>query len=269
MIRILAAIAASLFWIGGADAADPVQVDLRLVFGVDVSRSVDQDEAVLQRQGYIDALIDPEVIAAITSGPHGRIAVSYFEWAGNGLIAPLVDWTLIDGEESARNLAAQLAALPLHSGRFTSISGAVLYAADLFGDTRFASDRKVIDLSGDGPNNHGPRVVLAREFAEVRGITVNGLPIINTNQQINGYPILEDLDIYYEECVITGLGAFVIVAKSFETFGAAIRRKLILEIAGKTPIKPPRIQLASSHEYDCLIGEKQLQEWLLKQGYLP
>jgi hypothetical protein len=255
-----------------ARAADTA-VDLELVLAVDVSGSIDPDEAVLQRQGYLAALTSPEVIAAITGGPHGRVAMTYVEWAGvtwlgseqNRVVA---DWHLVDGEDSALAFARKIAAADFIGGRRTSISGVIRYVMPLFEGNGFTGTRQIIDISGDGPNNNGAPVLLARDDAILAGIGINGLAILNDGPGPLGYPVLEDLDIYYEECVIAGPGAFVLVADGLADFARAIRRKLVLEIARMVPVEPPSpVRRVSG--YDCRIGERQLQEWLLNNPFDP
>lgn len=250
---------------GPARAADTA-VDLELVLAVDVSGSIDPEEALLQRQGYLAALTSPEVIAAITGGPHGRVALTYVEWAGitwlgvdqNRVVA---GWHLVDGEESARVFAQKIAAADFIGGRRTSISGVIQYVMPMFEDNAFIGTRQVIDISGDGPNNNGAPVLRAREEALMAGIGINGLAILNDGPGPLGYPVLEDLDIYYEECVIAGPGAFVLVAEGLVDFARAIRRKLVLEIARRVPPEAaPSVRSVSG--YDCMIGERQLQDWL-------
>ena len=248
-----------------ARAAD-VAVDLELVLAVDVSGSIDPEEAVLQRQGYLAALTSPEVIAAITGGPHGRVALSYVEWAGitwlgaeqNRVVA---GWHLVDDEDSAHAFAQKIAAADFIGGRRTSISGVIRYVMPMFEDNGFAGTRQVIDISGDGPNNNGDPVLMARDDAVSAGVGINGLAILNDGPGPLGYPVLEDLDIYYEECVIAGPGAFVLVAEGLVDFARAIRRKLVLEIARMVPPESTSpVRRVSG--YDCRVGERQLQEWL-------
>jgi hypothetical protein len=221
---------------GTAEAVKKPPVDLELVLAIDVSGSIDQDEARLQRQGYVDAFADPQVIEAIRSGPYGRIAVAYIEWAGSGWQHSVTGWTAIDGAASARALSARLAAAPIDTGPWTSISGAIDYAIPLFG-TAFSGTRRVIDISGDGPNNMGRLAPLARDDAVKKRVTINGLPIMNDRYDL-ARPPMPNLDLYYQNCVIGGPGAFIVVARSFATFGEAIRRKLIMEIAGLSPPQP-------------------------------
>lgn len=216
----------------------PVPVDLELVLAVDVSGSIDPEEARLQRNGYFAALADPEVIGAIRSGLLQRIAVTYVEWAGASHQRTVVGWTEIGDEAEARDFAARIAAAPVPTESLTSISGAIDYALPQFGRNGFEGTRKVIDISGDGPNNIGLPVVEARDRAVAAGVTINGLPIVNDRMSPGGWPPLPDLDLYYAHCVVGGAGAFIIVAENFETFAAAIRRKLLLEIAGLSPFAP-------------------------------
>jgi hypothetical protein len=217
---------------GPLRAATPV--DLELVLAVDVSGSIDDQEARLQRDGYVKALLDPTIIRAITSGMLGRIAVTYFEWAGDEWQEPVIGWGLIDGVASARKYAARLADADLNAGPWTSISSAIDHAVTLFAANGFQGTRRVIDISGDGPNNTGWPVKMARDEAVARRVTINGLPIMNDRFNISRPP-MASLDLYYRNCVIGGPGAFLVVARNFKDFARAIRRKLILEIAGISP----------------------------------
>ena len=243
-------------------------VDLELILAVDVSGSIDDQEARLQRQGYVDAFRDAEVIAAITSGPVGRIAVSYLEWAGSGLTNLVADWALIDGRESGAAFSDRLAAQPVQTLLWTSISGAIDRAVPMFERNGFEGLRRVIDISGDGANNSGRLVTGARDSALAAGITVNGLPIINGRPGPMGWPPTPNLDLYYEDCVIGGPGAFLVVAEGFADFGSAVRRKLILEIAGRLPQgrqarRDARIWLAADRARPpCDIGERRLHNYM-------
>jgi hypothetical protein len=233
-----AALAALLCALPLTAAAQDLPVDLELVLAVDISGSIDEDEAVLQRAGYVNALRHPQVIAAIEGGMFGRIAVIYIEWAGDHHQQTVLDWTLINDDKDAVAFSEALAETPLSTGRWTSISGAIDYAVPLFDDNGFEGFRKVIDISGDGYNNRGRPVESARDEALAAGITINGLAIINERPSRWGSPPPTDLDRYFEERVIGGPGAFVMVAHDFTDFGRAILSKLLLEIAGDTP--PPR-----------------------------
>jgi hypothetical protein len=208
-------------------------VDLELILAVDASRSVDAEEAHLQRQGYISALTDPRVVKAIQSGATGRIAVLYFEWASEFYQRIIIDWTVISDEASARAVADALAAAPIRAERRTSVSGAIRFASGLFGRS-YRSERRVIDISGDGRNNAGPPIETARAEALAKDITINGLPILNDKPRFSdfgGYGLDPHLDRYYQESVVGGPGSFVIPADDFQSFDRAILAKLIREIA--------------------------------------
>ena len=217
------------------------RVDLELVLAVDVSGSVDDEEAELQRAGTVAALTDERVIRAIKAGRRGRIAVAYVEWAGDPIQRMVVDWSVIDGEASAADFARRLAKAPMSVEMWTSISGVMRFAHDVFRLSPHQGRRRVLDISGDGPNNDGALVTGARRAMVKAGITINGLPIINGRPSRYGTPPLEHLDWYYEDCVIGGPGAFIVIANTYRDFGRAIRRKMILEIAGRTPEKRARL----------------------------
>jgi len=253
------------FLIAGAPRSSiAALVDLELVLAVDVSGSVDEDEAYLQRQGYLRAVTHEQVIAAIQSGRLGRIAMTYVEWAGDHYQNTLVDWTIVHDMKSAQRFADKIATHPLQTEMWTSISQSINYAIDILALSPHKGARRVIDLSGDGANNSGSVVVTARDRAVELGYTVNGLPIINGRPSPYGMPQIENLDRYYRECVIGGPGAFIIVANGFDDFARAIRRKLILEIAGLTPHpagEPARPYLASSVPSLCMTGELRRQDY--------
>jgi hypothetical protein len=237
------------------------EVDLELVLAVDVSGSMDIDELEVQREGYVAAFRHPEVISAIRSGPLGRIAVAYVEWAGPQSQATVIPWTLIDGAVAAKAFATQLSTTARGRYRWTSISAGLLYAASTFNHSEFTSARQVIDISGDGPNNRGSPVEPVRANITALGITINGLPLV-VKHFGRGY--IPNLDIYYEDCVIGGPGAFLIPVHNMAQFGLAVRRKLLLEIAGL----PTRIMLANETptipRIDCLIGEKLIERRLTR-----
>lgn len=167
-------------------AVEPV--DLELVLAVDVSGSVDQDEARLQRDGYVAALTDPQVIDAIRGGLHGRVAIAYVEWAGYRHRRLVADWHLVRDRPTAEALARRIAAAPIATGVSTSISGAIHFALPMFGAGGFQGERRVIDISGDGPNNDGPDVTTARDAALAMGVTINGLPILNDRPNVAAFP---------------------------------------------------------------------------------
>ena len=242
-----------------AIAADE-PVDLELILAVDVSRSMDMDEQKLQRDGYVAAITHPDVIAAITQGMRGRIALSYVEWSGPATQYTVVDWRVIDGEAAARAFAAALAQAPMQRYHGTSISHGLIYASPHFDNNGYEGMRRVIDVSGDGPNNMGVPVEMARDPIVRAGITINGLPIMI--KRPGGWASIPNLDAYYEDCVIGGPGAFLVVVKSADQFADAIRRKLVLEIVGRDAEVVPAAETAPVKRVDCLIGEKLREQWM-------
>jgi len=241
--RLAALLVAGLALTADRASAADVPVDLELVLAVDISGSVDQVEARLQREGYIAALRHPDVIEAIRNGMLGRIALAYVEWAGDHYQRTMLDWTVIEDADGADAFADALAETPLMTAHWTSISGAIDYAAPLFDDNGIEGLRRVIDISGDGYNNRGRPVQRARDEAVGAGITINGLPIVNDRPNPWGSRPPADLDRYYEELVIGGPGAFIVVAEDYTAFASAILSKLLLEIAGETP---PARELAAA-----------------------
>ncbi len=217
-------------------AAEPV--DLELVLAVDVSRSIDEVEAQLQRQGYVEAFRNPRVIRAIGNGPLGQIAVTYVEWAAVDFQRHVIGWTVIKDAASARAFADRLEASPRQSWGWTSLSGAIDFSAALFGQG-FEGARQVIDISGDGRNNSGRPAAVARDEALARGIIINGLAIINDRTNFGRPPDLE-LDDWYRENVVGGPGAFLVVAQDFEAFGEAVLNKLLKEIADDPDAARPK-----------------------------
>jgi hypothetical protein len=221
-------------WLGHSAAAEE-QVDLLLVLAADVSRSVDDQEFELQREGYAAAILNPRVLKAIASaGEHGRIAICFFEWSGPISQIVVVDWTMIANAEHAREFAHRLRQAPRGFRDSTSISGAIDFGMGLISRSPFQSDRHVIDISGDGTNTNGRSVLDAREEALAKGATINGLVILST-EPLPSFPYHTHppggLAAYYENNVIGGPGAFVLTADGFETFGQSIISKLIKEIA--------------------------------------
>ncbi len=238
--------------------AQPVEVDVELSLMVDVSRSMGPQELEIQRRGYAAAIASDEVVSVIENSYTGRIAVTYVEWAGRYLQRVVVPWTVIDGREAAEAVATQLTADFDYSMRRTSISGAIEYAHFDIETNEFEGLRRVIDLSGDGPNNDGVPVTEARDAAVDAGIVINGLPLM-TEDSTSQWGI-DDLDVYYQSCVIGGPGAFVIPVLEWGDFPMAVRRKLVLELAG-----PPDVVMAARtgrtpDGYDCLVGEKLRRE---------
>ena len=234
-------------------------VDVELILAVDVSYSMDLDELAVQREGYAQAIVSKEFLQALKAGPNGRISVTYFEWAATGDQKIIIPWRLIDGPETADAVANEIMKTPIRRASRTSISGAIYFAIPLFDDDPWHGLRRVIDISGDGPNNNGPPVTPARDEALSKGIVINGLPIMVKEPSYSTMDI-DNLDWYYEDCVIGGPGAFVIAIKDRDKFKEAIRTKLLQEVAGTTP--EPRVVRVADKEprVSCLIGEKIWQD---------
>lgn len=250
------AIFLALALVGRAERSAAQQpVDLELVLAVDVSYSMDLDEQRLQRDGYIEALRDPEIIQAIMSGQHRRIAVTYIEWAGWEVQEIVVPWTVIDGAATAEALAQKLTQAPISRQRRTSLSGALLFSERQFGTGNFAGTRRVIDVSGDGPNNSGPGVGPKRDEIVAKGIVINGLPIVLKPGGPGSMFDIANLDEYYAACVIGGPGSFMIPIREKSEFATATRQKLLLEISN---IEPPAriIRVADQPKADCTVGEQ-------------
>jgi hypothetical protein len=198
-------------------------VDLALVLAIDTSGSVSNDRMTLQIHGCAQALQNPKVIAAVRAGRHGRIALTFVEWSSAGRQDQVIDWTLIEDEPSARSFAAAIMRADRSIPGATSIADAIDFSVKLIIESGYRATRCVIDISGDGRDNDGSRdVTEARADAVAAGITINGLPIVGVE---------EELDLYYQDNVIGGSDAFMIAADDFSSFGNAILRKLIREIA--------------------------------------
>ena len=212
-----------------ASAMEPV--DVELVLAVDVSRSVDEEEQEMQFNGYANAFRDPRLAEAMMRGPIGSTAVTLFTWSDWNIQEHLVAWTRLDSPQACRRFAAALDAAPRRTHLYTSISGAIDFSARLFGQG-FEGTRRVVDISGDGINNSGREVGLARQEALDQGIVLNGLAVLDRTPPPAGLASLQPLDEYYRERVIGGPGAFLMVAEGFESFEQAVRRKIIREVAG-------------------------------------
>jgi hypothetical protein len=235
------------------NSPNAIPVDTELVLAVDVSYSMDPDEQALQREGYIAGITSREFMSALRGGIHGKVAVTYFEWAGPGDHKIVMPWRLVDGPEAADAVANEIARAPYRRASRTSIASALQFAKPLFDASGYRGLRRVIDVSGDGANNSGPLVVPVRDDVLAAGITINGLPIML--KRPNTFTMdIDNLDVYYEDCVIGGPGAFVIAIQERSQFKDAIRTKLVLEVAGRTPAqaRTPRIS--------CTIGEQMVRD---------
>jgi len=234
-------------------AVDTGRVDVELVLAVDASNSMDQEEFAMQRAGYVLALRDPAFAQAVLAGAEGRIAITYFEWSGSVRRESIVPWQIVDGAESASIFADKLEAQPLGgSGGGTSISDAVAFGVSLLEKSALTGARRVIDISGDGPNNTGKPVMAARDAAVSRGIIINGLPILIRPSQTSA-KLFGGLDLYYSNCVTGGPGSFVLPIHDASEFITAIRHKLILEVSGLSAQEATKSLVAAPS--DCLIGE--------------
>jgi hypothetical protein len=246
-------------------AAEPV--DVELVLAVDVSLSMSPMELEIQRDGYAAALTHDRVLQAIADGSFGKIAVTYFEWAGTTSHHVVVPWTIIANRADAERVAKMLSANPANSARRTSIAAALDFGADLFAESQYRGMKRVIDISGDGPNNQGEPVESARDAVLKQGITINGLPLMTTGGFSSVYDVT-NLDQYYTDCVIGGPGAFMIPVNDWSQFPEAVRRKLVLELAG--PLSPawraeegsrlPVVKAQATPKADCLVGEKMWRD---------
>src|SRR6267378_3909328 len=214
-------------------------VDVELVLAVDVSYSMDMDELAIQREGYAQAIVSKEFLQALKSLPNGKISVTYFEWAASSDQKIIIPWRLIDGPETADAVADEILKTPIRRASRTSISGAINFALPLFDEDPYHGLRRVIDISGDGPNNNGGPVTVARDAALEKGIIINGLPIMVKEPSYSTMDI-DNLDFYYEDCVIGGPGSFVVSIKDRDKFKEAIRTKLLLESCGPDSRAPRR-----------------------------
>jgi hypothetical protein len=279
-------------------AQEKKDIDLALALGIDISGSIDPEEAKMQREGYVLAFRDPVIVKAILGGPNGRIAVAYYEWSDSWMQKLLIDWTLLDSETGIAAFANRLADAPISIARRTSISGAIRYAIPLFGRSPYEPQRKVLDISGDGSNNDGALVTEMRYEALKERIVINGLPIMNDRPNPFGFPNEADLDRYYLHCVTGGPRSFVEVARSFEDFPRAVRKKLLQEVADAGPRRdfdiglgplPSGTRLAQAgrkprahpeedytkfvrpeYELGCDVGERRSREfWQRRFGVTP
>jgi hypothetical protein len=259
-----------------AQARD-LPVDLELILAIDVSSSVDQREGQLQREGYIRAFADPRIAQAIQNGRFGRVAVRYVEWSRAGYEYPITPWRVLGNAADALSYSRELANTPITGAVGTSITSMIRTGVQMFQSNGFEGTRRVIDIGGDGPNSNGGPVKVARDEAVDAGIIINGVAI--NDRDITWFS-LRDLDLYYEECVIGGPGAFVVAVDGFASFAEAILRKLILEIADAAPAGVERFGAATvipvqmlgaprPRRYGpaCTIGEEMLR--MDQMGFPP
>ena len=241
-----------------ADKDQAATVDVELILAVDVSYSMDMDELAIQREGYAQAIVSKDFLQALKSLPNGKVAITYFEWAASSDQKIIIPWRVIDGPETADAVAGEILKTPIRRASRTSISGAIYFAMPLFEANPYRGLRRVIDISGDGPNNNGAPIVGARDTALSKGITINGLPIMVKEPSYSTMDI-DNLDWYYEDCVIGGPGSFVVAIKDRDKFKEAIRTKLLLEVADRSPdhqVVPVADPQPPQPRVSCQIGEK-------------
>jgi Protein of unknown function (DUF1194) len=242
-----------------AERAVSSEVDLELVIAVDISYSMDLDELAVQREGYAQAIVSEEFLQALRAGPKAKISVTYFEWSTSSNQKIIIPWRIVDGPEAADAVANEIMSNPVRRGSRTSISGAILFATPLFDENPYRGLRRVIDISGDGPNNDGPPVTPVRDQALAKGIVINGLPVMMREPSYSTMEI-NNLDWYYEDCVIGGPGSFLVPIKDRENFKEAIREKLIREVAGRSPEHPVLRTSDKEPRVSCTIGERLWQD---------
>jgi Protein of unknown function (DUF1194) len=241
---------------------DPAKaVDVELILAVDVSYSMDMDELAVQREGYAQAIMSKEFLQALKTLPNAKVSVTYFEWAAANDQKIIIPWRLIDGPETADAVANDILKTPIRRASRTSISGAIYFAMPLFDQDPYHGQRRVIDISGDGPNNDGAPVAGPRAEALSKGIVINGLPIMVKEPSYSTMDI-DNLDWYYEDCVIGGPGSFVVPIKDREKFKEAIRTKLLQEVANRVPARPLVRVAEKEPRVSCLIGETIWKERL-------
>jgi hypothetical protein len=240
MASILPMALVGLCLASAASAGDLLDVDLELILAVDVSRSIDGDEHRLQREGYVAAFRHPDLLQAIKSGPFGRIAVVYFEWAGSRHQSVVVPWSILSDNHDLEAFAGDLEAQPILPEAGTSISSALMFAERIFTVSGVRGLRRAIDVSGDGPNNDGPAIEPVRRRLIADGVAINGLPIKTGSGGGRG-----DLTDYFARSVIGGPRAFAITVDDKSRFADSIRRKLVLEI-GWLPTPPVPVSFVSA-----------------------
>jgi hypothetical protein len=237
-------------------------VDVELVIAVDVSYSVEPDDLAAQREGYAKAIVSEEFLRALRAGAVGKIALTYFEWSATSDQKIIVPWRQIDGPEAAEAVATEIIKAPIRRGSRTSISSAIKFAMPLLEQNPYRGSRRVIDISGDGPNNNGDPVATARDTALQKGIVITGLPVMTNATPLGPTDInhIDHIDWYYEDCVIGGPDSFVVPITDRKNFNDAIRTKLALEIAGRTPKQSTAASADKEPRILCTIGEKLWQQ---------
>jgi uncharacterized protein DUF1194 len=246
-------------------------VDVELVLAVDVSYSMNTDELAIQREAYAQAIVSKEFLQALKTGPRGKLAVTFFEWSASDYQKIIIPWRVIDTPEAAAAVAAEIMKVPARRHSRTSISGAINFAIQLFDENPYRGSRRVIDISGNGPNNSGEPVVGARDVALAKGIIINGLTMmLKEPSHSKMKDDIENLDFYYEDCVIGGPNAFVMTATTGQEFKETIRTELVFEASGLVPERPHSTLAEKEKRVSCLIGEEMHDRiWHQPFGALP
>jgi hypothetical protein len=245
-------------WLSNREPLAATEVDLALVLAVDVSFSMEPDEQDLQRHGFVEAFRSPEIHQAIRQGMLGRIAVIYVEWSGAFDQQIIVPWTVIEQPTDGLAFAERLSQSPIHRMSYTSLSGAIDFGIRQLDQSGLQSVRQIIDISGDGANNQGRTVTLTRDEALARGITINGLPIML--KRLDSLWDIDNLDLYFRDCVIGGPGAFLVPVREKTQFVEAIRAKIIREITDQSPSHSLVQPAQAASPTDCLAGEKRAHQ---------
>jgi hypothetical protein len=236
-----------------APTASAKDLDLELVLLADATGSIDADEIRFQRKGYADAITDPLVLSAIQNGAYGKIAVTYVEWGDFDSQDVVVDWSIIDGPQSADTFAAELMAQPRRAFGRNAIGAALLKGKELIEGNDINGVRRVIDLSADSANNwNGPTIEAARAEVLASRIVINGLAVLC--RHCSGRPASYNLEDAFAARIIGGPGSFVVTADSSATFADAVRKKLILEISGTAPVTTFARAEAPTARYSSLAG---------------
>lgn len=271
LLFLLLASATSAFAQNDAAENDKNSVDVELVLAVDVSYSMNDEELAIQREGYAQAIGSSEFLEALKAGPRGKLAVTLFEWSASKYQKIIVPWQVIDSPETAAAMAAEIMKAPARRHTRTSISGAINFAIPLFDANPYHGSRRVIDISGNGPNNSGDPVVGARDLALAKGIAINGLTMmLKEPAHAKARDDIENLDLYYEDCVIGGPNAFVMTVTDREKFREAIRTKLVFEVSGLAPERAHGSLTEKEKPVSCLIGEELFERaWNRPSGANP
>jgi hypothetical protein len=245
-------------------------VDVELVLAVDVSYSMNVEELAIQQEGYAQAIVSEEFLQALKAGPRGKLAVTLFEWSSSNYQKIVIPWQVIDSAETAAAMAAEIMKVPARRHARTSISGAINFAIPLFDANPYRGSRRVIDISGNGPNNSGGPVVRARDLALAKGIAINGLTMmLKEPAHAKARDDIENLDLYYEDCVIGGPDAFVMAVTDREKFKEAIRTKLVFEVSGLAPERAHGSLTEKRKPVSCLIGEEMFERVWNQPGAIP